>query len=143
MFVCFPISSCLPPLRVGLYHIMLPLFLCSQFILLPCHPIMCCANRVLLCLCSEWMMELSHSRTRVTVRSFIWAAAQVHAIQFGLWKVFSAVCCFPGWALQSHCCSFPVSSSSSFIVWVSLFQSTPVSPIAVQDHSVLLDSFGI
>lgn len=94
MFVCFPISSCLPPLRVcvrvGLYHIMLLLFLCSQFILLPCHPIMCCANRVLLCLRSEWMMELSRSRTRVTVCSFSGPAAQVHAIEFGLRKVFSA-----------------------------------------------------
>lgn len=75
MFVCFPISSCLPPLRVslrvGLYHIMLPLFWCSQFIPLPCHPIMCCANRMLLSLCSEWMMELSHSQTRVSVCSLL------------------------------------------------------------------------
>lgn len=98
MFVCFPISSCLPPLRVSLrvavYHIMLPLFWCSQFILLPCHPIMCCANRVLLCLSSEWMMELSHSRTRVSVCSFIRAAAQAHTFQFGLWKVFSACLLF-------------------------------------------------
>lgn len=75
MFVCFPISSCLPllrvSLRVGLYHIMLPLFWCSQFILLPCHPIMCRANRVLLSLCSKWVMELSHLQTCVSVCSLL------------------------------------------------------------------------
>lgn len=131
MFVCFPISSCLPPLhvcvRVGLYHIMLLLFLCSQFILLSCHPIMCCANRVLLCLRFEWMMELSRSRTRVTVCSFSGgccsgARDRVRTSESVLW-----LCCFPGWAALSHCCSLPVSSSSSFLFWVSLFQSTLVS----------------
>lgn len=76
--------------HVRLYLIMVLLFLCQQFILLPCHLIMCCVNRVLLCCRSLRMMELSGLLTCVDVCLFIGITAQVYTLHLGLWRLFSA-----------------------------------------------------
>lgn len=89
-FVCFPIlvfGLLFVSFHVRLYLIMVLLFLCQQFILLPCHLIMCCVNRVLLCCCSLRMMRLL---TCVAVSLFIGIIAQVYTLHLGLWRQFSA-----------------------------------------------------
>lgn len=75
--------------RVGLYLIIVLLFLCQQFIPLPCHLIMCCVNSVLLWHHSLPMMVSSGLLTCVDVCSFIGITAQVNTLHLGLWGLFS------------------------------------------------------
>lgn len=92
-FVCFPIlvfGLLFVSLHVRLYLIIVLLFLCQQFILLPCHLIMCSVSRVLLWCCSLRMMELSGLLTCVDVCSFFGITAQVYRLHLGLWRLFSA-----------------------------------------------------
>lgn len=70
--------------HVGLYLIIVLLFLCQQFILLPCHLIMCCVNSVLLQHHSLRMMVLSGLLTCGDVCSFIGIIAQVNTFDLGL-----------------------------------------------------------
>lgn len=91
--VCFPIlvfGLLFVSFHVRLDLIMVLLFLCQQFILLPCHLIMCCVNRVLLCCCSLRMIELSGLLTCVAVCLYIGIISQVYALHLGLWRQFSA-----------------------------------------------------
>lgn len=90
-FVCFPIlvfGLLFVSFHVRLYLTMVLLFLCQQFILLPCHLIMCCVNKVLLCCRSLRMMDLSGLLTCVDVCSFIGITAQVYTLHLGLWRLF-------------------------------------------------------
>lgn len=92
MFVCFPILAfglLFVSSPVGLYLIIVLLFLCQQFIPLPCHLIMCCVNSVLLRHHSLRMMVLSGLLTCVDVCSFIGITAQVNTLHLGLWGLFS------------------------------------------------------
>lgn len=70
--------------HVGLYLIIVLLFLYQQFILLPCHLIMCCVNSVLLQHHSLRMMVLSGLLTCGDVCSFIGIIAQVNTFDLGL-----------------------------------------------------------
>lgn len=91
-FVCFPIlvfGLLFVSSHVGLFLIIVLLFLCQQFILLPCHLIMCCVNSVLLRHHSLRMIVLSGLLTCVDVCSFIGITAQVNTLHLGLWWLFS------------------------------------------------------
>lgn len=91
-FVYFPIlvfDLLFVSSHVGLYLIIVLLFLCQQFILLPCHLIMCCVNSVLLRHHSLRMMVLSGVLTCVDVCSFIGISAQVNTLHLGLCGLFS------------------------------------------------------
>lgn len=86
-FVCFPIlvfGLLFVSSHVGLYLIIVLLFLCQQFIPLPCHLIMCCVNNVLLQHHSLRMMVLSGLLTCVNVYSFSGITAQVNTLHLGL-----------------------------------------------------------
>lgn len=91
-FVCFPIlvfGLLFVSSHVGLYLIIVLLFLCQQFIPLPCHLITCCVNSVLLWHHSLPMMLSSGLLTCVDVCSFIGITAQVNTLRLGLWGLFS------------------------------------------------------
>lgn len=119
---------------------MVLLFLCQQFILLPCHLIMCCVNRVLLCCCSLRMMELSGLLTCVAECLFIGIIAQVCTLHLGLWRLFSAgltsadIFVFQtlyNWPCQSICHScgilyslFISTPTQSYLLWPSACSSS-------------------
>lgn len=139
-FVCFPIlvfGLLFVSFHVRLYLIMVLLFLCQQFILLPCHLIMCCVNRVLLCCRSLWMTDLSGLLTCVDVCSFIGITAQVYTLHWGLWRLFSAgftsadISVFlsvSDWPCQSLCqsCSISFPLHLSLVHKVTLFAPLPL-----------------
>lgn len=120
---------------------MVLLFLCQQFILLPCHLIMCCVNRVLLCCCSLWMMELSGLLTCVAVSLFIGITAQVYTLHLGLFSagltsadifVFQALSNWPCQSMSHACgilyslfillCAF--THTQSYLLWPSAYFSS-------------------
>lgn len=81
-FVCFPIlvfGLLFVSFHVRLYLIMVLLFLCQQFILLPCHLIMCCVNRVLLC-CRSLRIYLGYWLVSMCVRSLGLLPRYIHFI---------------------------------------------------------------
>ena len=89
-FVCFPVLAfglLFVSYHVGLYLIIVLLFLCQQFIPLPCHLIMCCVNSVLLRASSFFcgLTVLSGLLTCVDVCSVAGITAQVNTLHLGLW----------------------------------------------------------
>lgn len=86
-FICFPIpvfGLLFVSSHVGLYLIIVLLFLCQQFIPLPCHLITRCVNSVLPRHHSLPMMLLSGLLTCVDARSFIRITAQVNRLRLRL-----------------------------------------------------------
>lgn len=86
-FICFPILALgllFISSHVGLCLVLVLLFLCKQFILLPCHLITACVNSVLLPHHSLRMMLLSGLLTCVDACSFIGITAQVNRLHLRL-----------------------------------------------------------
>lgn len=69
--------------HVGLYLVIVLLFLCQQFIVLPCHLITCCVNSVLLRRHSLRMMVFSGLLTCADVCSFVWDYCSGKYTSFG------------------------------------------------------------
>lgn len=111
--------------HVGLYLIIVLLFLCQQFILLPCHLIMCCVNTVCCCciiLCGWWCYL--GLLTGVDVCSFIGITAQVNTFHLGLWGLLSeghTQADISVFLSLSHCHCQSLCSSLSCSISFSLF----------------------
>lgn len=119
-FVCFPILAfglLFVSSHVGLYLIIVLLFLCQQFIPLPCHLIMCCA--VILCgwwcYLGYWLVSMCvHSLgllAQVNTLKYFWGDCSLRATHQQIFLLASRCHCL------SLCCS--LSCSSSFFLYPS------------------------
>lgn len=140
LFVCFPIlvfGLLFVSSHVGLYLIIVLLFLCQQFIPLPCHLIMCCVNSALLQHHSLLMMLLSGLLTCVDVCSFIGITSQVNTVGLGLCTKISAAC------VLFHFLSFHNSSqvTSKLALPIMLHSCSHLSTAWICAHLLILYIF--
>lgn len=126
MYVCFSILvfGLFVSSHVGLYLIIVLLFLCQQFVLLPRHLITCCVNSLWLRHYSLPMMVLSGLLTCVDVCSSIWITAQVNTLHLGLCGLFSegSATAFMSCFLSLPHCHLNLSVSPFPILFCSLFR---------------------